>query len=27
MRDQTNEGLCWLGRSPFFVVGNTIGNK
>ena len=18
-RDQTNEGLCWLGRSPFFV--------
>ena len=21
-RDQTSEGLYWLGRSPFFVVGH-----
>ena len=22
-RDQTNEGLCWLGCSPFFVWAST----
>ena len=26
-RDQTSEGFFWLGRSPFFIVGNTMGNK
>ena len=26
-RDQTDEGLCWLGRSPFFVMFNRMFNK
>ena len=26
-RDQTSEGLCWLGRSPFFVMFNRMFNK
>jgi len=27
MRDQTNEGFCGLGRSPFFVWGGIWGGK
>ena len=26
-RDQTSEGLCWLGRSPFFVIFTRMFNK